>query len=110
MLCSTISNLTAQLRGTLWSQDRPMILTSGTLAVGTDFRRFKEETGLLADGRVTESVSASPFDYRKSRPTARVPEVRMAGRSWFQSVERSWAVISEATAHSMVPPRRSSMA
>ena len=66
MLCSTISDLTVQLRSTLWSQDRPMILTSGTLAVGTDFRRFKEETGLLSDGRVTESVSLSPFDYRKN--------------------------------------------
>ena len=66
MLCSTISDLTAQLRSTLWSQGRPVILTSGTLAVGTDFRRFKEETGLLADGRVVESVSASPFDYRKN--------------------------------------------
>ena len=32
--------------------------------MGRDFRRFKEETGLLADGRVTESVSASPFDYK----------------------------------------------
>ena len=42
----------------------PIILTSGTLAVGRDFHRFKEETGLMADGRVTESVSASPFDYK----------------------------------------------
>ena len=41
-----------------------MTLTSGTLAVGTDFQRFKEETGLLADGRVTESVSVSPLDYK----------------------------------------------
>ena len=27
-----------------------MILASGTLAVGSNFRRFKEETGLLAEG------------------------------------------------------------
>ena len=32
--------------------------------MGTDFRRFKEETGLLADGQVRESVAASPFDYK----------------------------------------------
>lgn len=64
MLCAVASDMTAQLRSTLWSQERPAILTSGTLAVGSDFRRFKEETGLLADGRVTESVSASPFDYK----------------------------------------------
>ncbi len=64
MLCAVASDMTSQLRSTLWNQERPAILTSGTLAVGRDFRRFKEETGLLADGRVTESVSASPFDYK----------------------------------------------
>ena len=64
MLCAVAADMTVQLRATLWSQDRPVILTSGTLAVGADFRRFKEETGLLANGRVTESVSASPFDYK----------------------------------------------
>lgn len=51
---------------TLWSQPRPIILTSGTLAVGSDFRRFREEAGLLEDSRVTESVSLSPFDYREN--------------------------------------------
>ena len=66
MLCATISDLTAQLRQTLWRQERPAILTSATLAVGEDFRRFKEETGLLADSRVMESVSLSPFDYEKN--------------------------------------------
>ena len=64
MLCAVAADMTAQLRGTLWNQEHPIILTSGTLAVGRDFRRFKDETGLLADGRVTESVSASPFDYK----------------------------------------------
>lgn len=43
-----------------------MILTSGTLAVGSDFRRFRAESGLPVDGRVTESVSPSPFDYRRN--------------------------------------------
>lgn len=66
MLCATISDLTAQLRQTLWRQDRPAILTSATLAVGEDFRRFKEETGLLTDSRVTESVAQSPFDYQQN--------------------------------------------
>ena len=56
--------LTLQLRSTLWNRSSSTVLTSGTLAVETDFRRFKEETGLLADGRVIESVSASPFDYK----------------------------------------------
>ena len=66
MLCAAVSDLTAQLRQTLWRQERPVILTSATLAVGEDFRRFKEETGLLSDSRVTESVSHSPFDYQKN--------------------------------------------
>ena len=64
MLCTVAADMTAQLRTTLWNQERPVILTSGTLAVGRDFHRFKEETGLLADGRVKEAVFASPFDYK----------------------------------------------
>ena len=66
MLCATVSDLTTQFRQTLWQQERPVILTSATLAVGKDFRRFKEETGLLTDSRVTESVSLSPFDYQQN--------------------------------------------
>ena len=64
ILCATVSDLTAQLQSVLWTQPRPIILTSGTLAVGSDFRRFREEAGLLTDSRVTESVSPSPFDYK----------------------------------------------
>lgn len=64
MLCAVVTDMAAQPRSTLWNQERPAILTSGTLAVGRDFHRFKEETGLLADGRVKESVSTSPFDYK----------------------------------------------
>ena len=66
MLCATVADLTAQLRQTLWRQERPAVLTSATLSVGEDFRRFKEETGLLTDSRVTESVAPSPFDYRQN--------------------------------------------
>ena len=66
MLCATVADLTAQLQSTLWSQPRPIILTSGTLAVSSDFHRFREEAGLLEDSRVTESVSLSPFDYREN--------------------------------------------
>ena len=66
MLCATVSNLAACLRETLWTQSCGMVLTSATLVAGGSFRRFKEETGLLTDSRVTESVSLSPFDYRKN--------------------------------------------
>lgn len=66
MLCATVSDLTAQFRRTLWWGDKPAILTSGTLAVGQDFRHFKKETGLLTDSRVRESVAPSPFDYSRN--------------------------------------------
>lgn len=64
MLCAVAADMTAQLRSTLWNRSSSVVLTSGTLAAGADFRHFKEETGLLVDGRVVESVSPSPFDYK----------------------------------------------
>lgn len=64
MLCAVAADMTVQLRNTLWNRSNSVVLTSGTLAVGKDFRRFKEETGLLVDARVTESISPSPFDYK----------------------------------------------
>ena len=66
LLCASISDLTAQLQATLWSQPQPVLLTSGTLAIGKDFCRFKEEAGLTGNSRAEESVSPSPFDYRKN--------------------------------------------
>ncbi len=65
-LCATMSNLTAQLRSVLWEQTIGMVLTSGTIAVGRDFQRYKRGTGLYGDHRVTESVSLSPFHYRQN--------------------------------------------
>lgn len=65
-LCATVSNLDDKLQHTLWDQPRPFLLTSGTLAVGRDFHRFKMESGLIDDERVTETVAPSPFDYRKN--------------------------------------------
>ena len=64
MLCASVTDLTAQLRATMWSRSQGMVLTSGTMAIGNDFRRFREETGLIANERVREFVSHSPFDYR----------------------------------------------
>ena len=66
ILCASVMDLAAQLRQTLWRQDRPIVLTSGTLAVGSEFHHFKEETGLLAEGRVREYTAPSPFDYRSN--------------------------------------------
>ena len=64
MLCATVSDLTEQMRRTLWRPEHAFILASGTLAVGDDFHRFRTQAGLPDGRRITESVSLSPFDYR----------------------------------------------
>ena len=66
MLCATVSDLAAQFQRTLWRQERPIVLTSGTLAVGRDFSRFRTATGLTGEQPVVESVSPSPFDYQQN--------------------------------------------
>lgn len=66
VLCAAAADLSTQINKILWSADIPILLTSGTLAVGKDFSRFKEEACLTDCGRVTESVSLSPFDYEKN--------------------------------------------
>lgn len=42
-LCAAAADLSEQMKKTLWSLPLPILLTSGTLAVGEDFTRFKEE-------------------------------------------------------------------
>lgn len=64
MLCGTVSELAAQLQTTLWRQEQPIVLTSGTLAVGKDFSRFRTAAGLTGERPVTETVCPSPFDYQ----------------------------------------------
>ena len=66
MLCATVSDLTEQMRRVLWRPEHAFVLASGTLAVGDDFHRFRSQAGLLDGRRVTESVSLSPFDYRRN--------------------------------------------
>ena len=64
MLCATVSDLTEQMRRTLWRPEHAFVLASGTLAVGDDFHRFRAQVGLPDGRRIAESVSLSPFDYR----------------------------------------------
>ena len=66
MLCATVSDLTEQMRRVLWKPEHSFVLASGTLAVGNDFHRFRSQAGLPDGRRVTESVSFSPFDYRRN--------------------------------------------
>ena len=103
MLCATISDLTAQLRQTLWRQERPAILTSATLAVGEDFRRFKEETGLLTDSRVTESVALSPFDYQQNclLYLPQVPPRQKAAAYYDELTKEVAALLDAAQGHAL---------
>ena len=66
MLCAAVSDLTAQLQSTLWNEFQSIVLASGTLAAGGSFQHYKEAAGLTEDSRVTESISPSPFDYRRN--------------------------------------------
>ena len=65
VLCAAVADLGKPLKA-MWDRKMPILLTSGTLAIGNDFRRYRGETGLLNDFRVTESVSISPFNYREN--------------------------------------------
>ena len=66
-LTATAASLAEKMQPTLWSRPQPIILTSGTLAVGRDFSRFREEAGLeRSAARIAESVSLSPFDYQNN--------------------------------------------
>lgn len=62
-LCATLYDLDGPMKKLLWNRPQGMILTSGTMAVGTDFQRFRTETGLTNSSRVTESVWESPHSH-----------------------------------------------
>lgn len=63
MLCSVPADITSRMQRTVWSKQIPLLLTSGTLAIGSSFRRFQDECGLSGNPRVTEAVAVSPFAY-----------------------------------------------
>ena len=63
MLCSVPADITSRMQHTVWSKQIPLLLTSGTLAIGSSFRRFQGECGLCCNPRVMESVAVSPFNY-----------------------------------------------
>ena len=66
VLCATVPDISEPLQRILWDIPRPITLVSGTLAIGHDFRSFREKTGLLNMSRVQEAVFPSPFDYKKN--------------------------------------------
>lgn len=66
VLCATVADLGKPLKSMLWNRQTPLLLTSGTLAIGDDFQRYRRETGLTDGFRVSESVSLSPFRYKEN--------------------------------------------
>ena len=67
MLCATPADLTAKLRQTLWRTECSFVLTSGTLAVGNDFQRYRTQVGLREERRVQESVARNPAAFTMKR-------------------------------------------
>lgn len=107
-LTATVANLTEKMQPTLWNQPLPMILTSGTLAVGQDFSRFREEAGLERSApRIVESVSLSPFDYRRNCllyfPDTETILPQDDGRAYYDATaQRVAALIRAACGHTLV--------
>ena len=104
MLCATVSDLTEQMRQVLWRPDHAFVLASGTLAVGDDFHRFRSQAGLLDGRRVTESVSLSPFDYRRNC-LLYLPQLPPSQRSeayYDELAEEIAALIRAAWGHALV--------
>ncbi len=67
ILRATLADMDERIKRVLWSLPEPMILTSGTLAVGKDFKSFRDEAAIKRLRRtVTESVASSPFDYQNN--------------------------------------------
>ena len=104
MLCATVSDLTEQMRRVLWRPEHAFVLASGTLAVSDDFHRFRSQAGLLDGRRVTESVSLSPFDYRRNC-LLYLPQLPPSQRSetyYDELAEEITALIRAAWGHALV--------
>lgn len=104
MLCATVSNLTEQMRRILWRPEHAFVLASGTLAVGDDFHRFRSQAGLLDGRRVTESVSLSPFDYRRNclLYLPQLPPNQRSETYYDELAEEITALIRAAWGHALV--------
>ena len=73
MLCAVASDMTAQLRSTLWNQERPAILTSGTLAVGRHGSIGREQHQGMAPAGVQQGGNLR-------RKLIKIAAVRLFGR------------------------------
>lgn len=107
-LRAALKNSERKLSELLWNSGAPIILTSGTLAVGEDFSRFHSAAGLKGMGRrIIETVSPSPFDYRncsllyipKDMPS---PNAEDSGDYMDRMAERIATLINATHGHTLV--------
>ena len=68
VLCGIPKKLGSLLYRDLWDKPHPVILTSGTLSDGKDFKHIEKRLGLspAAKRRITESIKPSPFDFENN--------------------------------------------
>jgi ATP-dependent DNA helicase DinG len=61
-------NLNEEICKDLWSMDKSMLLTSGTIAVNGDFNYMKKELGLdiISGNKIVEISKGSPFDFKEN--------------------------------------------
>lgn len=62
-LCCSSREVPEKLREALWEQNKPAVLTSGTLMAGGSFERTKKITGLEQNQRTEDFIAPSPFNY-----------------------------------------------
>lgn len=106
-LCGAAGDTGEQIKRTLWSMEIPMLLTSGTLAVGTDFSRFKEQASLKGNMRLRESVSRSPFDYEHNcllyvPYSAPVIQTEDIGRYYKDLAEDIAGLVERSNGHALI--------
>ena len=65
-LCAVPFDLPKCLSSALWDEQKPAILTSGTLAVGEDFSHAEKRLGLDRGTLLRTLKVLSPFDYEKN--------------------------------------------
>lgn len=65
-LCAVPFDLSKCLSSVLWDEQKPAILTSGTLAVGEDFSHTEKRLGLDQGTPLRTLKVLSPFDYEKN--------------------------------------------
>ena len=65
-LCAVLFDLPKCLSSALWDEQKPAILTSGTLAVGEDFSHTEKRLGLDRGTPLRTLRVLSPFEYEKN--------------------------------------------